>query len=194
MPPIQSVCVYCGSRAGADPAHRTAAVRFGTLLAQSGRRLVYGGGSIGLMTAVADAVLAAGGEVIGVIPGFLERLEVGHKGLTELHLVDSMHQRKLRMADLADAFVALPGGLGTLDELLEVITWRQLRLHDKPIFVVNQGAYWQPLLHLLDAVIGGGFADRDIMRLVTFVPSVEDVLTALETAPAAGAAAQTRLR
>ena len=97
MPPIQSVCVYCGSRAGADPDHRTAAVRFGTLLAQSGRRLVYGGGSIGLMTAVADAALAAGGEVIGVIPGFLERLEVGHKGLTELHLLDGMHLRKLRM-------------------------------------------------------------------------------------------------
>ena len=194
MPPIQSVCVYCGSRAGADPAHRVAAVRLGTLLAHSGRRLVYGGGSIGLMTAVADAALAAGGEVIGVIPGFLERLEVGHKGLTELHLVDSMHQRKLRMADLADAFVALPGGLGTLDELLEVITWRQLRLHDKPIFVVDQGGYWQPLLRLLDAVIGGGFADRDIMRLVTFVPSVEDVLTALDTAPAAGAVPQTRLR
>ena len=193
MGSIGSVCVYCGSHAGASPVHRTAAQRLGTLVAQSGRKLVYGGGSIGLMAAAADAALAAGGSVVGVIPRFLQRMEVAHAGLTELHLVDSMHERKQKMAALADAFVVLPGGLGTLDETIEIITWRQLGVHDKPIIVVDLAGYWRPLHDLFAAVIAGGFASRDILRLFTFVPSVEAALAALAAAPVAAAPDRTKL-
>src|SRR5690606_22648607 len=130
--PIQSICVFCGASPGANPVYRQTAEALGRLLAERGIRLIYGGGAVGLMGVVADAALSAGGEVIGVIPQSLGRAEIGHRGLTRLEVVDTMHTRKARMAELADAFIALPGGLGTLEELFEVWTWGQLGYHAKP--------------------------------------------------------------
>ncbi len=146
-------------------------------------RLIYGGGHVGLMGATADAVLAAGGEVIGVIPKHLQNWEVGHHGLTELHVVDSMHSRKQMMFELADAFVALPGGIGTLDETFEIISWRQLRLHDKPLIILDDGGYWQPLTALLKAVVADGFADPGIAEFYTLATDVDQVFDCLAAAP-----------
>src|SRR6185503_522242 len=141
MPAMRSVCVFCGSSSRIADAHRTAAAELGTLIAARGLRLVYGGGRIGLMGVLADAALAAGGEVVGVIPQFLVDLEVAHTGLTELRVVPTMHDRKRAMFELADAFVVLPGGLGTLDETIEIVTWKQLGLHDKPVVLVEVGSF-----------------------------------------------------
>ena len=144
MAKLTSLCIYCGSRAGKDPVHRAAAERLGTLLGERGVRMVYGGGRVGLMGVAADATLAAGGEVIGVIPEHLHQREVAHHGIGELVVVGSMHARKERMFDLADAFAVLAGGLGTLDEAIEVITWKQLGLHRKPIVLLDGNGYWRP--------------------------------------------------
>ena len=151
------ICVFCGSQMGASPRYREAARDFGTLLAGRGLGLVYGGGDVGLMGVLADAVLAAGGHAWGVIPRSLADREVAHAGLTELEIVTSMHERKARMADLADAFVALPGGLGTLDELFEIWTWAQLGIHAKPIGLLNVLGYFDPLLAFLDRTVEEGF-------------------------------------
>ncbi len=145
-------------------------------------RLIFGGGNIGLMGALADAALAAGGSVTGVIPDRLKNREVAHPDLTELIVVDSMHERKLRMFQLADAFVVLAGGLGTLDETFEIITWRQLGLHDKPIVLVDEAGYWTPLLCLIDHVVASGFAGRGVARLFTVVERVDDVFDAFAAA------------
>lgn len=142
-------------------------------------RLVYGGGRVGLMGIAADAAIAAGGNVIGIIPRFLERREVGNFQVTELIETDSMHARKLRMFEESDGFVALPGGLGTLDETFEVITWRQLGLHDKPIVVADIEGYWRPLADLIDSIIGHGFAKPEVRRLFSTVDSVAAILPAL---------------
>src|SRR5512134_3683182 len=142
---MKRVCVFCGSSPGRDPVHVEAASRMGRTLAARGLGLVYGGGRVGLMGAVADAALAAGGEVIGVIPRRLVDRELAHPGLTELHVVGSLHERKAKMAELADGFIALPGGLGTLEELAEVASWAQLELHDKPIGLLAPNGYWEPL-------------------------------------------------
>lgn len=179
MKGIASLCVFCGSRRGGDPRYAEQADRLGRLMAENGIRLVYGGGGIGLMGILADAVLRAGGQAIGVIPAFLQKLEVGKTGLSELIVVDSMHERKRRMFELSDGFVVLPGGLGTLDETLEILTWRQLRLHDKPVIVVDVAGYWSALDALVDGVIDGGFADPGARRLYTRVGRVEEVLPAL---------------
>ncbi len=152
-----SICVYCGSRHGDKPAYTEAARTLGTAIGQRGWQLVYGGGKVGLMGEVADAVLAAGGTVVGVIPESLEKLEVGHTGLTELHVVPTMHVRKQMMAERADAFIALPGGIGTLEELYEVWTWRQLKYHDNPIGLLDTAGYWQPLLRFMDHTVAEGF-------------------------------------
>ena len=152
-----TICVYCGSREGAQPQHADAARTLGRLIGERGWRLVYGGGKVGLMGIVADAVLAAGGEVIGVIPDTLMRREVGHRGLTELHVVQTMHQRKQMMAERADAFIALPGGIGTLEELFEAWTWRQLGYHDEPIGLLNVGGYYDPLLQFMQCTVDEGF-------------------------------------
>lgn len=183
MTEIRSVCVFCGSREGNDPAYREAAVRLGTLIAENGMRLIYGGGSIGLMGLIADAALAAGGEVVGVIPDFLMKYEISHVRLTDLVITGSMHDRKRRMFEMADGFVVLPGGIGTLDETFEIVTWKQLRLHDSPIVVLDAAGYWEPLGALIAAVIAGGFAHEAIAELFTVVASADDVITALEAAP-----------
>lgn len=152
-----SLCVYCGSRLGGQAAYETAAREVGTLIGQRGWQLVYGGGNAGLMGAVANAALAAGASVIGVIPQSLMGRELGHPGLSELHVVDTMHQRKQLMAERADAFLALPGGIGTLEELFEVWTWRQLGYHDKPVGLLNVGGYYDRLLSFMDQAVAGGF-------------------------------------
>ena len=179
MTAIRSVAVFCGSRLGALPDYRVAAAALGRGLAEAGLRLVFGGGRIGLMGALADAALAAGGEVVGVIPEFLARIEVAHAGLTELIVTDSMHARKLRMYELSDAFVVLPGGLGTLDEALEVITWRQLGLHDKPILLCDVAGSAAPLVAAIEAAIARGFATPDMRGLFEVTDGVAATLDAL---------------
>lgn len=163
---IRRVCVYCGSSPGADPAFGVAADGLGRLLASRGMVLVYGGGSVGLMGRLADAVQAGGGRVIGVIPAALVRKEVAHLGLSDLHVVATMHERKARMADLADAFVALPGGLGTLDEMFEMLTWGQLGLHGKPCGFLDVAGYYAPLLTFLDRAVQAGFVKPEHRDLV----------------------------
>jgi uncharacterized protein (TIGR00730 family) len=155
---VKSACVFCGASVGNDPAFAEAARNLGALMAAEGVRLVYGGGRIGMMGTVADAVLGGGGEAIGVIPEFLRDREQGHTGLTELHVVDSMHTRKRMMFDLSDAFIVLPGGLGTLEELFEMVTWRQLGRHEKPIVLISTNDYWAPFQHLVDRVVDSDFA------------------------------------
>ena len=186
MTEIKSICVFCGSSSAVAEIHKDAARRFGAILAENGVRLIYGGGRIGLMGLVADGAAQAGGEVIGVIPDFLERIEVGNREINELVVTDSMHARKAKMYELADAFVTLPGGLGSLDETFEVITWTQLKLSAKPFVVVNIDGYWQPLLALIDHVIAAGFArpaNRDILQVVDDVEAVLPALRAIERAP-----------
>jgi hypothetical protein len=181
---IESVCVFCGSKLGNDPAWARAADRLGTLLAEAGIRLVYGGGRIGLMGVVAQAVMRAGGHVSGVIPDFLMKLEVADTGITDLVVVEAMHDRKRRMFELADGFVVLPGGLGTLDETFEIVTWKQLRQHSKPIVVLDVNGYWTPFIDLVRATVAGGFAHPAIVDLFTAVPAPEEVIPALRAAPA----------
>lgn len=152
-----SVCVYCGSRSGANPAYAAAATRVGTLIGERGWQLVYGGGNAGLMGTVANAALASGARVVGVIPNSLMAREHGHTGLAELHVVETMHQRKQMMAERADAFLALPGGIGTFEELFEVWTWRQLGYHDKPLGLLNVEGYYDGLLAFMDQATADGF-------------------------------------
>jgi uncharacterized protein (TIGR00730 family) len=155
--PVRRVAVYCGSADGNDPAYLTEARALGAALAAAGLGLVYGGANAGLMGAVADAALAGGAEVLGVLPEVLAGKEIAHAGLTRLEFVSTMHQRKARMAELADAFLILPGGYGTLEELLEVVTWAQLRLHAKPVILINTGGYWDGFLQFLDTAVAAGF-------------------------------------
>lgn len=155
--PRRRVAVYCGSAAGNDPAYLAAARELGGAIAAAGLGLVYGGASVGLMGAVADAALAGGAEVIGVLPEVLSGKEIAHGALTRLELVPTMHKRKARMVELADAFLVLPGGYGTLEELLEVVTWAQLRLHAKPCVLINIAGYWDGLLSFLDGAVAAGF-------------------------------------
>lgn len=183
MTEIRSVCVYCGSSSRGPASHREAACNLGTMLAENGIRLVFGGGHIGLMGVAADGAIAAGGEVVGIIPDFLQDLELGHNGCTELIVTDSMHSRKQRMAELADGFAILPGGLGTLDEAFEIITWKQLQLHDKPIVVLNVDGYWTPLRALIDQLTGNGYMRAEHQGLFQLVDSVDEVLPALRAMP-----------
>lgn len=186
MSDISAICVFCGSRTGSDPAYESAARSLGRMMAERDVRLVYGGGHVGLMGVVADAVLDAGGQVTGVIPDFLKRREVGRDDLTELIVTDSMHSRKQRMFELADAFVALPGGLGTLDETIEVATWKQLGLHAKPIVILDAAGYWGALSALLASVVKGGFAYGDIQTLWSVVETPDQVFEAIDAAARPG--------
>jgi uncharacterized protein (TIGR00730 family) len=191
MPDIHAVAVFCGSRTGNDPAYRAAAQMLGHGLAEAGIRLVYGGGRIGLMGVMAGAALAAGGTVLGVIPEFLTRREVAHEGITELVTTASMHSRKQRMFEAADAFVSLPGGLGTLDETIEIITWRQLGLHTKPILICDVAGSAAPFLAAIEAVIAADFAApgaRELYEVVDSVPAALQRLAHLHRAARAGAA------
>ena len=167
---IQRICVFCGSNVGAGSSYLEAARNLGQLFARDGIALVYGGGSVGLMGELADSVLAAGGEVIGVIPHALWAREVGHRGLTDLRIVETMHERKAMMADLADAFIALPGGLGTLEEIFEIWTWAQLGLHAKPLGFLDVDGYYAPLMQFLDAAVRERFM-KEPHRAIAMIES-----------------------
>lgn len=185
---MKAVCVYCGSSNGVKPVYADAAKAFGRALVQNGLSLVYGGGRVGLMGTIADEVLALGGRAVGVIPQLLMNKEVGHTGLTELHVVADMHERKKMMADLSDAFVSMPGGVGTFEELFEVYTWAQLGYHQKPVALLNVEGYYDPLLAMLRHTVDEGFmrapfidmlkAEADPVQLIkvlrSYVPPVAD--------------------
>jgi uncharacterized protein (TIGR00730 family) len=176
VPALSSVCVFCGSNAGADPAYLEAARHVGRGFAERGLRLVYGGARVGMMGALADAAIAAGGEVTGVIPRQIVDLEVGHDGVADLRIVDSMHERKALMADLADAFVALPGGIGTLEELFEVFTWAHLGLHRKPLGLLDVAGYYAPLEAMLDHAVEQRFLRRETRAMLVRDDSLDALL------------------
>lgn len=173
MAGIRAICLFCGSREGRDPAHAALADALGSLLAARGVTLVYGGGGIGLMGRAARATKAGGGKVVGVIPRFLMREEIAQTGLDELQVVPTLHDRKMRMHERADAILALPGSIGTLDELFEAITWRELRLHAKPIWLLGPKGYWAPFMTLLRHVADTGFAPPDLFDLVEELPDLD---------------------
>ena len=178
MQDVKTLCVYCGASGGRDPGFADFASAFGSACARRGVGIVFGGGGVGLMGRVADAALAGGGHVVGVIPSSMEA-ETPASGLSELVVVDTMHARKRTMFEMADGFVALPGGLGTLDETFEIITWRQLRLHDRPIVLANCLGYWDPLVELLGHVVATGFAHGDATGLYAVADSIDGIFEAL---------------
>ena len=173
---MKRICVFCGSHLGNDPSYAQMAGEIAVRLVRDGYGIVYGGGSIGLMGVVADAALAAGGEVLGVIPHALARTEMAHPSLSELHVVTTMHERKAMMADLSDGFIALPGGYGTMDEFCEVLTWQQLRIHDKPIGLLNYRGYYDALLQLFDTMVREGFIGPHTRGLFVDAGTIEELL------------------
>ena len=183
MARIEALCAYCGSSNRGDERHKDWAGELGRQAAQRGIRIVFGGGRVGLMGVVADAALAAGGEVTGIIPEHLQTRELCHANLTRLEVVDSMHSRKARMCALADAFCILPGGLGTLDEAVEIITWKQLNLHDKPIVLLNQNGFWAPFLQLVAHQVEQGYVRAEHTALFTVAEDVAGVFESIEQAP-----------
>ncbi len=183
MSDIQSLCVYCGSSINVDDDFKDAAHNMGVILAKAGIRLVYGGGKAGLMGIIADSVMDNGGEVIGIIPTHISDREIQHTGLTKLHIVDTMHERKQMMMDYSDAFLVLPGGIGTLEETCEVMTWRQLGIHDKPIIIANLKDYWTPFFSLIDFIIDQGFMRTDDKKIAMVTDTIDDVLEKLKAAP-----------
>jgi uncharacterized protein (TIGR00730 family) len=176
------VAVFLGSSVGSRPEYAAAAADFGARLAQAGVGIVYGGASVGMMGAMANAALAAGGEVIGVIPGGLFAAEIPHPGLTRMEVVGTMHERKALMADLADGFAALPGGLGTLDELFEILTWQQIGLHDKPVALVDVDGFWDPLTALMNQLTGAGFVPEVTRASLVRVRDAAEFLGLLRSA------------
>lgn len=179
--PVRSVCVFCGASMGANPAYREAAVALGQAIARRGLTLVYGGGAVGLMGVVADAAMAAGGEVIGIIPQSLLDAEVGHKGLTRLEVVDGMHARKARMAELSDAFIALPGGLGTLEELFEVWTWGHLGYHAKPLGLLDVNGFYDKLGGFLDHIVEEGFVRPQHRAMLLLGQQPDELLDGMDS-------------
>ncbi|WP_127956759.1 TIGR00730 family Rossman fold protein [Serratia microhaemolytica] len=171
-----NICVFCGASEGQNPAYVASACEMGQLIASQGRRLIYGGGKKGLMGVVADAVLAAGGEVIGIIPERLVEAETAHHGLSQLEIVPDMHTRKARMAELADAFIALPGGIGTLEELFEIWTWGQIGYHSKPVALLDVAGFYQPLSQFLTHVADQGFMRHDYLATLHVSASAEQLL------------------
>lgn len=187
MTHIHSLAVFCGSRLGSNPAFAEAGRQLGRALAKAGIRLVYGGGKVGIMGVVADAVLDAGGEVLGVIPEFLTQWEVAHQGVRDMQITDSMHTRKRRMYEESDAFVIMPGGLGTFDEAFEIITWKQLQLHNKPILLCNVHGSIEPFVAMIEHAISQGFATPACRALFEVVEGVPALLERLETLSMASA-------
>jgi hypothetical protein len=177
---VKRVAVYCGSANGSDPAYLAEAKALGRAIAEAGLGMVYGGASVGLMGAVAVAALAGGAEVIGVLPEVLSGSEIAHRGLTRLEMVPTMYERKARMVKLADAFLMLPGGYGTLDEMMEIVTWKQLRLHAKPCILINTAGYWDPLLEFLDRAVEAGFLKADNRRLLEVVANAVEAVARVE--------------
>ena len=177
---LASIAIFCGSSFGHDPAYAEAARHTGRTLAERDITVVYGGGHVGLMGAVADAALEAGGEVIGVIPRQLDDRELAHRGLTELHVVESMHERKALMAELSDAFIALPGGAGTLEEVAEQWTWAQLTIHAKPSGVLDIAGFWAPMRELVDGMVSSGFVRAEQSGIVSFSENLDELLTMLD--------------
>lgn len=178
--PVRSVSVFCGASIGSNPAYREAAVALGQAIARRGWTLVYGGGAVGLMGVVADAAMAAGGDVVGIIPQSLLDAEVGHKGLTRLEVVDGMHARKARMAELSDAFIALPGGLGTLEELFEVWTWGQLGYHAKPLGLLDVNGFYDKLGGFLDHIVEEGFVRPQHRDMLLLGQQPDELLAAMD--------------
>jgi len=183
MPSIRALCVYCGSSGAVAAAYREAASELGARLANAGIDVVFGGGRVGLMGLLADAALANDGRVTGIIPARLRDAELAHRGVSELVIVSSMHQRKQQMAERSDAFAILPGGIGTLDETFEMLSWKQLGLHDKPIFLVDIDGYWARLRSLLEEIVERGFAAPRTRDLLQVVPTVGALMAALADAP-----------
>lgn len=183
MAKVTSLCVYCGSRNGRNGQFTKSAEKLGRLLAHRNIRLVYGGGNVGLMGILANSVMNNGGAVTGIIPKHLNEAEVGWKEATDFYVVDNMHERKRMMFDHSDAFVSLPGSIGTLDETIEVITWKQLGLHNKPIILINQDRYWQPFLDLIDNFIKEEFTTTHTLDLFHVVKSVDEIIPLLESLP-----------
>lgn len=182
---VKRLCVYCGASGKVDERYRAAARTLGRLTAEAGIEIVYGGGKVGLMGLLADGALAAGGRVTGIIPGHLHEREVAHPGVSQLVVVPTMHERKQRMFEMSDAFIVLPGGLGTLDEMIEIITWKQLELHDKPVLLVDIDGYWAPLRALVEHVIATGFTSPVARTYFRVVTEVEAILPALAAMPEA---------
>jgi uncharacterized protein (TIGR00730 family) len=180
MAALNSVCVFCGSNTGHRPAYRDAAESLGLLLAGRGIRLVYGGGNVGLMGALARSVMAGGGEVIGIIPQALLAREKGYRGSTRLEVVTTMHERKARMAELADGFIALPGGFGTLEEFCEILTWSQLGIHGKPVALLNVARFFDPLLDLFDHAVKEGLLRPEHRQLVLVADEAQALLASME--------------
>ena len=180
---FRSLSVFCGSKLGSNPNYEIEARKLGSLMAERGIQLVYGGGRIGLMGVVASAVHEGGGKIVGFIPDFLMSLEIANEGTGELIVTDSMHIRKAKMFEISDAAVVLPGGIGTMDEAIELMTWKQLRQHDKPMVLVNVDGYWNPFLTLIDSIVVGGFAHPKINELISVVNSADEVFDALLNAP-----------
>jgi uncharacterized protein (TIGR00730 family) len=181
MKNIGSLCVFCGSRFGNDPLYEQTARELGAVLADKGIRLIYGGGGMGLMGVVANAVMENGGEVIGVIPKFLDEMEVGKLDITKLIITNNMHERKSKMFELSDGFISLPGGLGTLDETFEILTWKQLKVHSKPVIILDVAGYWSELSALISALIFKGFANQNIMGMYHVVSNTAEVFTSLSS-------------
>lgn len=176
---MKSICIYCGSRKGNDTSLMPMAYKVGELIAERGHAVVYGGANVGLMGQVADGALSRGGRVVGVIPKLIFDFEVAHENISELHQVENMHQRKLKMMELSDAFIALPGGFGTMDELNEIITWRQIKLHDKPIAIFNHNGFYDHYLEFLKGCVKSGLVSQEHLDMLIVSDSIETILAQL---------------
>ncbi|MDI9867345.1 LOG family protein [Flectobacillus longus] len=179
---MKNILVYCGASVGFDEIYKNTAIAAGKLLVEKNKTLVYGAGSVGIMGIIADAVLENGGEVVGVIPSFMEKFEVQHKGLTQIHVVETMHQRKQLMAEISDAVVALPGGWGTLDELFEILTWKQLGLHQMPIGLLNVNGFYDPLIEMIHKMVKEGFLKQSNFDMLMIDDNLESLLNRMEQA------------
>ena len=179
---MKNILVYCGASVGFDEIYNNTAIAAGKLLVEKNKTLVYGAGSVGIMGIIADAVLENGGEVIGVIPSFMEKFEVQHKGLTQIHIVETMHQRKQLMAEISDAVVALPGGWGTLDELFEILTWKQLGLHQMPVGLLNVNGFYDPLIEMIHKMVKEGFLKQTNLDMLMIDDNLESLLNRMEQA------------